>query len=290
MRAPRAVLLAALLLPLAGCVESPPEIVPEALLFLRSAQNDDGGFPGTPGGPSDFTTSAWVALAFASADVQDEGTARLGRFLAQQSDAVRNGTTGSLSRVNPLALYVLAKSSLGHEGADLAPELRAYLPNASLGLNERIFLLGALGRLGDRPQALHDRLREEVAQNRTSPATSDAWFRANAILALLASGGSGGDPYYREAARSLLLFQKQGSGFHSSPEYPPDASTTSAVIAVLHRVPFVYSDEVTTGRAFLEKLQDEEGWIRFSEASDFGRVKTTAEAVIGFTGTGPFGA
>lgn len=279
-----------LAVPASGCLETPPDLVRDALEYLRSVQNTDGGFPGSPGGPSDFTTTAWVALAFASAGASGEPVERTARFVAAQADAVRNGSTGSLSRVNPLSLYVLARAALGGSGPDLAPELRGFRDNASLGLNERIFLVGALGRIGDRPQGLHDALKEEVAQNRTSAATSDAWFRANAILALLSSGGSAGDAYYREAARSLLLFQKQESGFRSAPEFEPDSSTTAAVVAVLHQVPFVYSDEVTTGRKFLDQQQDRDGWIRFDEESDFARIKTTAEAVVGFTGRGPFGA
>lgn len=274
----------------AGCVEEDPDIVPAAMEYLRSVQRPDGGFAATENGSSDFATSAWVALAFGAAKADGASVESLRAFLRSQAGAVRNGTTGSLSAVNPVALYVLADRSLEVGGPSLDSLLLGFVGNTSLGTNERIFLLGALGRAGLGHGSLHAQLREEVANNRTSLVSSDAWFRAHAVLALLASGGSGSEPYFREAARTLLFFQKQGSGFRSSPEYEPDASTTAAVVAVLRKVPFVYSDEVNTGKEFLDGAQQPAGWIRFSTEADFGRTKTTAEAILGFTGAGPFGA
>ena len=53
-------------------------------------------------------------------------------------------------------------------------------------------------------------------------------------------------------------------------------------------VPFVYSHERAAGAEFIQGLQQPDGSVKFSHDGDFARTKTTAEAVLGWTGKGPF--
>lgn len=283
---------------LAGCVEEIrfDDNVDAAIGFLELTQNVDGGFPSELGGLSDFSTSCWVALALDAGGGSVESQTRLREFLAGRSGAVERNETGSFSALNAVSLYVLAGLALDVPQArwnrtDPLARLRDAADNSSLLLNERLFLLGALGRAAPAAAAglrneTHDRL---LGLNASETAT-DAWFRSIAILALLAAGESSQDRTLRDAARSLLKSQKGEGGFRSNPEYEPDASTTAMVVSVLAQVQFVYAHERETGMQFLEELQQPDGSVRFSHELDFSRVKTTAEAVLGWTGRGPFGS
>lgn len=291
------ILLSALLLiPWAGCVEETrfDDNVAAAMAFLAGIQNPDGGFPGEPGAPSDFSTSCWVALALEAGGGPEAARSLLQSFLATQSGAVERNETGSLSATNAVSLYVLAGHALGvsdarWNGTDPVARLRRAAADDRLLLNERLFLLGALGTTDPSGASdLRNETRDRLLGINASETATDAWFRSIAILALIAAGQSSQDPVLRDAARSLLEAQKGEGGFRSSPAYEPDASTTSMVVSVLAQVPFVYSHERETGMQFLEELQQPDGSVRFSNELDFSRVKTTAEAVLGWTGQGPF--
>lgn len=288
----------ALLPVLAGCTEPDPgaEILEGGLAYLLGVQNEDGGFPASRGAASDFSTSAWVALALAAAETPPANLDQLRAYLAAQAGAVERNETGSLSRVNPVSLYVLSGLALGvpaarWNGTDPVDRLRGWLGNESIAINERLFLLGALSATGHASEAgeLAAAVRAKLLDPADEELSGDAWMRAHAILALLASGDSPQDPDIRSAARSLLAFQVRDAGFRGSPDYAPDASTTAAVVAVLSKVRFVYSHERTTGLEFIAGLQQDDGSVRFSEELDFGPVKTTSEAILAATGKGPFG-
>lgn len=291
MRSSFSIALAVLLF--SGCVEpeAPSQLLPRALGYLASVQNDDGGYGPGGNGSSDFSTSAWVALALGSADPQHDSLPALRSYLANQSAAVRDNATGSFSPTNAASLYVMASTAIDVADRDQhLARLRGLAGETSLAANEQIFMLGALGGAGETaaadPVAKH--ILAKLLDPQDADLSKDAWMRAHAILALLVNGVSADDPDLRAAARSLLPFQKEDSGFRSSTEYEPDASTTAAVVAVLAQIRFVYSHEKETGLDFIVDLQESTGHVRFSEEFDFSPVKTTAEAVLAATGDGPF--
>lgn len=278
---------------LSGCValEAQSPLLPRGLDYLESVQNDDGGFAGAGTGPSDFSTSAWVALAFGAADPTNDAVPALRAYLANQSQAVHTNATGSFSRSNAVSLYVLSSLAIDLPGRDEhVARLRESLDNTTLAANERIFLLGALGSAGEIEAAapLANEIHAKILDPSDADLTKDAWMRAHAVLALLANNQSSNDRDLRAAARSLLPFQKEDAGFRSSPAFEPDASTTAAVVAVLSQIRFVYSHEHETGLEFILSLQQPSGSVRFSEEFDFSPVKTTAEAILAATGDGPF--
>lgn len=285
--------LVAVFVIVSGCValETQSPLIPRGLDYLVSAQNDDGGFAGSGTGPSDFSTSAWAALAFGASDPTNDAVPALRAYLATQSEAVHNNATGSFSRSNAVSLYVLASLAIDVPAREEhVQRLRVYLDNSTLAANERIFLLGALGRAGETEIAgpLATDIHAKLLDPKDADLANDAWMRSHAVLALLANNQSNNDRDLRAAARSLLPFQKGDAGFRSSPEFEPDASTTAAVVAVLSQIRFVYSHEHETGLDFILSLQQPSGSVRFSEEFDFSPVKTTAEAILAATGTGPF--
>ncbi len=289
----RMLLLLAVFVVASGCValEAQSPLVPRGLEYLQSVQNEDGGFAGAGTGPSDFSTSAWVALAFGAADPANDAVSALRAYLANQSEAVLTNATGSFSRANAVSLFVLASLAIDVPGRDEhVARLRVYLDNTTLAANERLFLLGALGRTGETEaaSALAAEIHAKLLDPKDADLAKDAWMRSHAVLALLANNQASNDRDLRAAARSLLPFQKEDAGFRSSPEFEPDASTTAAVVAVLSQIRFVYSHEHETGLDFILSLQQPSGKVRFSEEFDFSPVKTTAEAILAATGTGPF--
>jgi hypothetical protein len=292
MKPQLAILLVATLLA-SGCFDPKPAdlIVPSALTYLVGAQNPDGGFGSAPGTASDFSTSAWVALAIAAGDPASATIPPLRSYLAAASRDVRENTTGSFSRLNAVSLYVLASQAIGLPGAEEHLErLVREADNTTVAVNEQIFLLGALARGArvDATPALTERIRLKILDPRDPDLIDDAWMRSYAVLALLAAGQSKDDPDMRAAARSLLGFQKDEKGFRGTLEYEPDASTTAAVAAVLAQVRFVYGHERDAGLEFIRELQSDAGDVRFSKEFGFAPVKTTAEAILGATGKGPF--
>lgn len=276
-----------------GCValEAQSPLVPRGLEYLTAVQNDDGGFAGTGAGPSDFSTSAWAALAFGASDPHNDAVPALRDYLANQSESVRTNATGSFSRANAVSLFVLASVAIDVPDREQhVARLRQFVDNSTMAANERLFLLGALARAGEleSSESLVAEIRARILDPNDADLAKDAWMRSHAVLALLASNQSSNDRDLRAATRSLLEFQKEDAGFRSSLEYEPDASTTAAVVAVLSQIRFVYSHEHETGLEFILSLQEPSGSVRFSEEFDFAPVKTTAEAILAATGKGPF--
>ena len=291
-----ALLVAALVVP--GCIKDPlgPQIQGRAVEYLVAAQNTDGGWPAGANGTSDFATTCWVVLALVAAKAPAPPVDRARAYLADRSDNVSRDDTGSFSASNAVALYALAGLALGvpdarWNGTDPLARMQAYAANETLALNEKIFVLGTLGRSGRTGEAegLRQEIRTKLDAGNGTELGSDAWFRSMGMLAMLASGDDAETESSRMWARSLLPFQKEESGFFSQPQYEPDASTTSAVLAVLTKIRFVYSSDRTAATEFLGGLQQEDGSIRFSKQYDFSPSKTTAEAVLGIGGAGVFG-
>jgi prenyltransferase beta subunit len=291
------VAVAALLAP--GCIKDPlgPQIQDRAVAYLVGSQNADGGWAAAPDGPSDFGTTCWVVLALSAADADAGVLERAKARLAAWSDNVSRDDTGSFSASNAVALYVLAGLALGvpdaaWNGTHPLDRLEAYTSNQTLALNEKLFIVGALGRAGHAAPAaaLRDEIRSKLDGGNQTELGSDGWFRSTGVLAMLASGDDAESESSRMWARSLLPFQKEEGGFFSDPKYEPDASTTASVLAVLNKIRFVYSEDRTSATEFLGEMQQDDGWVRFSKEYDFGRAKTTAEAVLGLSGAGVFGA
>jgi prenyltransferase beta subunit len=281
-----------------GCVQgTDTKTRDRAVEYLTSHQNPDGGFSATMGQPSEFSTSAWAALALAAAHAPKDRLDAVASFLASRSANVTRNDTGSFSATNARSLYVLAALALhgpdtSWGGVDLLPALEAQASNASLALNEKIILLGTLGRAhrANGHPALRDEILGHFVDEDQSEIAKDAWFRAYAILALVASGSSPEEPTTKQWARSLLHFQKEdGGGFRTNASYEPDASTTAGVLVVFTKVPFVYSEQRRAAQAFLAEVQQSDGSVRFSHKYDFSPSKTTAEAVLGLSGNGLFG-
>jgi len=280
----------------AGCTqEGHDDAARKAVGFLLTQQNGDGGFSAQAGGDSDLSTSAWVALALGATDTTGPTRDRLLAYLGSRADEVDANATGSFSATNAAALLVVAGYALddpprAFAGTDPGGRLEADAKNQSLGFNEKIFVTGALGRAGRAPAAAALVTEIKVALDDADHEflAKDAWFRANAILALIAAGEDDDSEAMRRWAQGLLPFQEHDAGFRGSLEYSADASTTASVVAVLRQVPFVYSHEREAGSAFLETLRQPDGSVKFSRDADFARIKTTAEAVLGWTGKGPF--
>jgi hypothetical protein len=124
--------------------------------FLQEDQNDDGGFGGEPGSPSDPDFASWVALALAAADINPHSQAKPGQADVYSYLAAHVGELSSTTDFERALLVVDASESppqpLG--GVDLVERiLERRLPSGTFtheaggsapGMNDTIFAVLAL--------------------------------------------------------------------------------------------------------------------------------------------------
>jgi hypothetical protein len=248
---------AALLLALVLAARAPVAVAAKgnasaAAGFLEDAQNDDGGFGATKGGPSQPDPSLWAAAALLAAgknplDEYNKGGDSLDGYLAGH----RKSYT-SLEQRGVLALVAGASGVADAHFGSPAARLRATLTEAAVKADPRGAALAVLGLL--------------AAGDDASQQTALAAARALPGAAL-ADGGWGKDGSSDSAATALVLQALAKAGV-------ADASTAA----------------VQAGVAYLAKAQGNDGAvavsIRTDQALNGGDVGATAFAIQAFAALG----
>ena len=227
--------------------------VTAAIDWLRTQQQDDGGFAGFSGS-SDGGVSAEVALAFAAAGVDPHTVRRvspLGDFLFSVGDTY-GATTGGAAKLSVAAVAM---------GSD--PHVIGQTP----GLIDRII-------------AAHD------------PATglydTQLFSHAYAILALVAAG----EPVPSDAVDALVSRQiADGSwAFSGSTETGQgDSNTTAIAIQALVAAGRTNSDAVRRGLGYLAAAQTDDGSFVYqvgAESPPVGDANSTAIAIQALVAAG----
>ncbi len=218
----------------------------EATAWLRSAQNDDGGYGSSPGEASSAGMTGWAMLGLEAAGINPYDVAKGGRspvgYLRANAGAITS--TGDLERTI-LALAGAGADPRAFAGRDLVAELR------------------------DR-QADDGSFEHQVN------------LTAFAILAQRASGVPGSN--VRKPATWLRKLQNRNGGWGSTPGAESEPDSTGAVLQALAVSPGG-SSELRDGAHWLERVQRHDGgWSLTPGASS--NSQSTAWAVQGLAAAG----
>lgn len=214
--------------------------------YFHRVQNEDGGFPATPGRASGMDTTAWVVMALEAAGEDADGTewAKGGKtpvdYLLEADYAMLE--TNAYSKVL-LALSAAGRGTV-RKGVDLLAALKGfqqadgafYQPSqGETGMvNSHIWAVLAIASTG---AAIPNKAkaREWLIQARNSDGgygwhldvASDADDTAAAIQALLVLGELPGSPVILKAKAFLKACQNSDGGFFSSSLIGPRSNTAS---------------------------------------------------------------
>jgi uncharacterized membrane protein len=217
--------------------------------YLRSAQNADGGFGGSPGASSNGLHTGWAALGLAAAGRNPADVGKGGKsvidYIRANSKGLRD--TGELERT----ILILRASSLSPRnfmGRDLVAELK-------------------------------DRQRSNG-----SWLSNNAWT-AFAILALRAGGESSGSPSVKRARTWLARQQSSDGGFGVAPGAASDVDNTGSVLQALGASGLRSGKRIDRALRFLRASQNRDGGFGQLKGYD-SNAQSTAWAVGGVLGVG----
>lgn len=222
----------------------------EAVDYIRSLQNMDGGFPsfGTDSSPG-ATLDVTFALAAAgedAADVSLPGGTTLGEYLSAQ--------TAPPDDPGALAKFSFGLSAVGLDGKALVDDMQQYVTHDGYGddVFDQAFYVFALVA-ADAPHAVSAAYVRSIQQpdggwEFADTFGSDSNTTAMALQALLASGGSPAEQATRDALAYLATTQNDDGGFGFTPADDSDANSTALAIQAL----------VAAG----ENIDGDRGWAR----------------------------
>jgi energy-coupling factor transport system substrate-specific component len=261
-----------------------------AVDYLKSAQNDDGGFGGARGQGSTELHSGWVALGLASAGQNPRAVQRGGKSAI---DYIRVGA-GSLKDTGELERTILVVVASGlsprdFAGRDLVAELqRKRKSDGSYGtVNWTSFAIMALkasgvGGTGKSVSYLVKQQNGDGGYGFSPAASSDADDTGSALQAL-AAGGRRGSKTTRRALAYLKRTQHSDGGWGQMPSQPSNAQSTAwAVqgIVASGRNPASFKRGGKSPLAYLQGLQRSDGSFRYSRSSAQTPVWVTAQALM----------
>jgi hypothetical protein len=220
-----------------------------AATYLRSAQNRDGGFSGSPGQSSSSLITGWSALGLAA--------------------------TG----LNPRD----AKRSRGHSAIDY---LRAN--SKSFGdvgeLQRTILVLGAAGLSARRFAGVNPLAKLRRAQSSDGSWKSNTAWTAFGLLALRAAREPVGSERVRKAADFLERAQASGGGWGFVPSSPADVDDTGAVLQALAAAGRRGNTAARAGVDYLREVQGGDGgWGQLAGRDS--NAQSTSWAVQGLIAT-----
>ncbi len=290
-----AVIAGGLLLPAPG--EASP--ASRAASYVRSAQNDDGGFGSSPGSASNQLQTGWAALGLAAAGRNPADVGKGGKsvidYIRANAGSLRD--TGELERT----ILVLRASSLSPRdfmGRDLVAELKGrQRSNGSWVSNNAYtaFAILALRAAGERSGSRSvSRARAWLARQQgrdggfgVAPgAASDTDNTGSVLQALGASGLRSGKRIDR-ALRFLRGSQNRDGGFGQLRGYDSNTQSTAwAVQGVLGvgRSAGTLKRGGRTALGYIRSLQGADGRIRYSRRSAQTPVWVTADALRALAG------
>jgi hypothetical protein len=220
----------------------------QTVRFLQDAQNQDGGFGGSRGAPSDPTFTAWVALALAAAGVNPRDQARPS---GTDAYAYLTAHTTELSATTDYERAALVAVAAGTDprafgGVDLVDAILArQLPSGAFAAQPG----GGAGYV-----------------NAT----------AFALLPLSALRDPALAPALARGADWLLHVQEASGAWGFAPGHEPSSDTTAAVLQALHAVGRGGTPQEARAWSYLRSLRNADGGYGFSDTHPDSNAASTA--------------
>jgi len=231
--------------PPAGAADAAATSAPaRAATYLRSAQNRDGGFSGSPGQSSSSLTTGWSALGLAATGINPR-------------DAKRPGGRSAID-------YLRASKSFGDIGE----------------LQRTILVLGAAGLSSRRFAGVNPLAKLRRAQSSDGSWKSNTAWTAFGLLALRAAREPVGSERVRKAADFLERAQASGGGWGFVPSSPADVDDTGAVLQALAAAGRRSGAAAGAGVDYLREVQGADGgWGQLARRDS--NAQSTSWAVQG---------
>jgi hypothetical protein len=284
-----ATLLVVLALPAGADAASPAD---RAERFLLRAQNEDGGFGAAPGQRSSELFSGWSGLGLAAAgrnprDVHRRGGRSLAGYLARRASSL--GDVGEIERTM-LVLKAAGLSPRRFRGRDLAAAVeRRRRPNGSIANYVSYTAFGMLAlRAAGVPAGrstvswLASARNPDGGYGLTPASVSDSDMTGAALQALAVVGRARGAAALG-AVRWLRASQNGDGGYGQMEGRASNAQSTSYAIGGLLAAR-AGGATLSRARAYLRRLQRDDGSIAYSSSSSQTPVWVTAQALLALEG------
>jgi hypothetical protein len=269
-----------------------------AARYLEGAQNSDGGFGRTLGGPSAPPLTDWASLGLAGAGRNPRDVKR-GRSSAL--DYLKRNAS-SIDDTNDLERAILVVRAAGvsprsFAGRDLYRELlRRREADGSFGAGKidfttfGIFALRAAGESAGsvRVRRAADWLTDQQGADGGFPANqfarSDVDDTGAAVHAFAAAGYSSSHPDVARALRYLADAQASSGGFPQMKGGAPNAQSTAYALQGLVAIGRGGGSSARRARTYLRSRQAPDGSIRQSAGSSASPVWPTSQAILALAG------
>ncbi len=264
-----------------------------AAVYLRRAQNRDGGFAGSPGQSSSTLMTGWSALGLASAGLnpQDAKKSKRGRSSIDylRANSKRLGDVGELQRTI-LVLRAAGVSPRRFAGSNLLAKLRrGQSANGSWKSNTAWTAFGLLALRAAREPVGSERVRKAADFLEGAQAPGGGWGFApgspadvddtGAVLQALVSAGRRGSAAARAGVDYLRGGQGPDGGWGQLAGRDSNAQSTSWAVQGLVAMRVALGSLRADPLAYLRGLQRRDGHISYSRTSDQTPVWVTAQAV-----------
>jgi energy-coupling factor transport system substrate-specific component len=285
---------AVLLIALAVALQAPPRAeasTADAVAYLRSAQNADGGFGGSRGASSTSLHTGWAALGLAAAgtnprDVKLAGGSSIVDYMRAHAGGLTD--IGEIERT-VLALDAAGVSPRSFAGRNLVKTIeQRRSKNGSWKSNNGwtafgILALKATGGSGVKHSArwLAKRHNRDGGFGFRPHATSDV-DDTGAVLQALAAAGMRGSKVARRAVAFLKAAQNRDGGFGQLRGGSSNAQSTSWAVqglVAVGRNPAGFKRRGHTPLSYIRSLQQNDGSVRYSRTSSQTPVWVTAQAL-----------
>ena len=278
----------------------------QAIQFLHQVQNDDGGFPSTPGGASSRAATSWVVMGLAAAGEQASGSswAPAGNTPLDYLKA----HDGPLVETNEYARLLLALSAAGqqpqYQGINLQENIAAFqqsngqfaqLDKEEAGLiNAHMWSVLALASVGQVPNPELARAWLLGQQNSdggfgwVEGIASDADDTGIAIQALVLLGEKPNSAVTQKAILYLKSCQEQDGGLSCGDEWMGNESNAASdawgILGLIAAGENLQADKwKVNGKTPLDhllSLQAGDGSVYWKPQVDSARITMTAYALM----------
>jgi energy-coupling factor transport system substrate-specific component len=264
-----------------------------AAIYLRRAQNRDGGFAGSPRQSSSTLMTGWSALGLASAGLnpRDVKKGKRGRSTIDylRSNSRRLEDVGELQRTI-LVLRAAGLSPRRFAGSNLLAKLRrAQSSDGSWKSNTAWTAFGLLALRAAREPVGSERVRKAADFLEAAQAPGGGWGFApgspadvddtGAVLQALASAGRRGSAAARAGVDYLRGGQGSDGGWGQLAGRDSNAQSTSWAVQGLVAMRAPLGSLRADPLAYLRGLQRRDGHIAYSRTSDQTPVWVTAQAI-----------
>jgi energy-coupling factor transport system substrate-specific component len=264
-----------------------------AVVYLRRAQNRDGGFAGGPGQSSSTLMTGWSALGLASAGLnpRDVKKSKRGRSAIDylRANSKRLGDVGELQRTI-LVLRAAGVSPRRFAGSNLLAKLRrSQSANGSWKSNTAWTAFGLLALRAAREPVGSARVRKAADFLEGAQAPGGGWGFApgspadvddtGAVLQALVAAGRRGSAAARAGVDYLRGGQGPDGGWGQLAGRDSNAQSTSWAVQGLVAMRVSLGSLRADPLAYLRGLQRRDGHISYSRTSDQTPVWVTAQAI-----------